>query len=246
MSGSPVGDVVELSVVIPVYNDSFLLPGHLSVLVPILDFSVGSAWEVLVVDDGSDVAVDPAWLRDAIGERGRVARLDRNLGKGAALVRGVEIARGRAVLLCDADMATDPSILPSFLSALRDGADVVIGDRKGPLAVVRKPQSAIRRLLSLGYIRFAALLTGVVLSDYNCGFKLFRTDVAREVFRGATASRWGIDIEVLARAARRKRRIVEVPVVWTHGEQSSVHVVRDVVGTLVEAVRVWRKLKSVR
>jgi dolichyl-phosphate beta-glucosyltransferase len=153
--------------------------------------------------------------------------------------------RGKVILICDADMSTPPATLISFLDSLNSGADIVIGNRKNSQSNIRLKQPPIRRILGKGFIWLSTLATNTSISDFNCGFKLFRGDVAREIFEATTTNGWAYDIEMLAIAVRRGKKVVEHPVIWEHYHNSSVRLLQDIVKTLWEMMFVWLKLKKI-
>jgi dolichyl-phosphate beta-glucosyltransferase len=232
-----------LSVVIPAYNEEETLPAHLARLAPVLERVGAGGWEVLVVDDGSTDRTAAVVEGLGLSPRVRLVRAPVNRGKGAALRLGVGATTGELVLTCDADMATPPETLLPFVEALRGGADVVIGNRRDPAAAIERPQTWLRRTLGSGYLALCRWMTGVRLQDYNCGFKLFRGAVAREVMASTTTDGWAIDMESLALAVRQGRRVVELPVAWRAGDGTTVRLYRDVAATLAEMVRIWWRLR---
>jgi dolichyl-phosphate beta-glucosyltransferase len=234
---------MAISVVIPAYNEVDTLPPHLARLVPLLERVAPQSWEVIVADDGSTDRTPEVVESLGLGQV-RVLRGGANAGKGAAVRRGVAASVGDMVLTCDADMATPPETLVPFVEALRAGADIVIGNRRAAQARIERPQPWVRRVLGAGFLALCRRLTGVRLQDYNCGFKLFRGEVAREIMSQVQTDGWAIDMESLAIAVRRGARVVEVPVVWRSGDRSAVRVVRDVFATLREMVRIWWRLRA--
>lgn len=235
---------LAISVVIPAYNEADTLPVHLARLLPLLGQVAGPEWEVVVIDDGS--TDDTVRVVESLGlaPRVRVLRAPANRGKGAAIRLGVAATAGEMVLTCDADMATPPESLPVFVDALRGGADIVIGNRRCPQARIERRQPWFREKLGEGYLRLCRQLTGVKLDDYNCGFKLFRGPVAREIMAMTTTDGWAIDMESLALAARRGYRVAEIPVVWRDGERTSVRLRRDIAATFREMLRIWWRLRK--
>ena len=125
---------IELSVVVPVFNEARNLRPLLDALRPVLDAST-SGWEVIFVDDGS--ADDSlAVIRDlnSTDARLRAVSFSRNFGKEIAIAAGLDHARGRAVAIMDADLQHPPSVLPLFLDKWREGYGMVYGvrtDRSG-------------------------------------------------------------------------------------------------------------------
>lgn len=233
-----------ISAVIPVYNEAGRVEGCVRDLVAVLRGAAGDDWEVVLVDDGSDdgtgrvidalVASDPRHLH------GRHHAL--NLGKGAAVRTGVLATGGDRVMFCDADQSTPPDTLTVFLEALDGGADVVVGNRKSRAARIDRPQSPLRTWMGLGYTRLANALTGLDVSDYTCGFKLFRGDAAREIFRRLETPRWSFDVEVLAWASRMGLSVREIPIRWANEKDSRVRLFRDTIGSFLELLSIRRRL----
>ena len=120
-----------LSAVLPVYNERETLAALYDRLVPLLERVSGGAFEVLFVDDGSDDGSDAILaefhLRDA---RCKALYLSRNFGHQAALQAGLDQARGRAVVLMDADLQDPPELIEQFVARWRDGFDVVYAIRR--------------------------------------------------------------------------------------------------------------------
>ena len=135
-----------------------------------------SGEKILFVDDGSR---DGSWNEirrlATIDKKVRGLRFRRNFGKAAALTAGMKSARGELVLMMDADLQDDPAEIPQFIAKLDEGFDVVNGWKVRRLDPWHKvyPSRVFNWLLSR--------LTGVNLHDHNCGLKLFRSEVCREI-----------------------------------------------------------------
>ena len=158
--------------------------------------------EVIFVDDGSR---DDSWeIIQKLSEsdqRVRGIRLRRNFGKAAALTAGIQAARGRLIMMADADLQDDPAEIPRFLAKLAEGFDVVNGwkqRRRDPWHKVY-PSKVFNWLVGW--------LNGLKLHDHNCGFKLFRAEVADEIRIYGELHRF---IPVLAHA--RGFRVTEITV----------------------------------
>jgi glycosyltransferase involved in cell wall biosynthesis len=192
---------VEISVVIPLYNEAESLPELQRELAECLD-RLDRAWEVIYVDDGSrdgsDRAIDELCARDA---RVRALSLRRNFGKSAALATGFRQVRGELVVTMDADLQDDPAELPRLIAALDGGLDLVSGwkqNRQDPIT---------KTLPSRLFNAVTASVAGVRLHDFNCGFKVYRREVVDAIEVYGELHRF-----IPALAAEVGASIVEVPV----------------------------------
>ncbi len=232
-----------LSVVIPAFNEAGRLPSTLQRIVEYLE-NRGSSYEIIVVDDGSHD--ETSGLVDAMAEQNQHIRLissASNRGKGAAVRRGMEAAKGEFRLFADADGATPIEELARLEAALDAGADLAIGSR----ALASRDQTytvrAGRYRSTLGSL-FNVLVQrlGVVgLSDTQCGFKLFRRTIARDLFSVSRVDGYAFDLELLYIAQQRGYRIAEVPVNWADQPGSKVRPWRDGIVMLREFVHVRRR-----
>jgi glycosyltransferase involved in cell wall biosynthesis len=222
-----------LSVVIPAYNEAERLATTLGAL---QEATTDLTTEIVVVDDGSADETSEVAAATLDPSADRVVRFPTNRGKGAAVRAGVLASEGDAVLYMDADLATDLRALPAFLAAL-DGADVVVGSRTLPDAVVRdgtRDRAAMAWVFN-GLVRIA---TGIEARDTQCGFKALRGPAARQLFELARCDRFAFDVEILLLARRLDLSVVELPVVWTAVEGSSVRRVADSVHAAADVVRI--------
>jgi dolichyl-phosphate beta-glucosyltransferase len=216
---------VELSVVVPCFNEESRLPGSLRTVEAYLG-QRGCGFEVILVDDGSTDGT-ASFIREAERLQAHVhaVTLDRNRGKGRALVEGVARTQGALVLVSDADFSAPIEELPKLEAALAAGADVAIGSRakRGAREV---DQPWYRRLMgkSFNLIVQGLLLPG--LWDTQCGFKLFRGPVARELFGQVRTAGFAYDVEVLYVARRSGYEVSEVPVRWMNSATTRVDAFR--------------------
>jgi dolichyl-phosphate beta-glucosyltransferase len=160
-----------------------------------------------------------------------------NRGKGTAIRTGVLASAGDPVLVSDADLSTPLSEWEKLAAHLATHP-VAIGSRALQEDLVRKRQAFYRVLLGRAGNRLIQLLAVPGIRDTQCGFKLFRGDVARELFREARIQRFAWDVEILYLARRRGLAIAEVPVLWFNSPESKVRIVRDAVQTLWDVARI--------
>lgn len=188
---------VELSVVIPLYNEEESIGPLYEELSSALD-SLNRTYEVIIVDDGSK---DASFARlteiHARDPRWKVIRFRRNYGQTAGLSAGFEAAQGDIVITQDADLQNDPRDIPKLLAKLEEGYDIVSGWRKD-----RKEPYFSRRLPSMTANWLISKSTGVVLHDYGCTLKAYRSIVVKNIrlygelhrFIPAVASSIGVNV----------------------------------------------------
>jgi len=222
---------------VPCYNEEQRLPRTIEQIERYLD-GKHVAYELILVDDGSADATRT--VMDAAVDRHegvRVEALPRNRGKGRALALGVQAAKGDEILLSDADLSTPIEELDKLEAALSAGAGVAIGSRALRDSRVEISQPFYRVLMGKGFnlIVQAVLLPGIW--DTQCGFKLFRAEVAHSVFADLITDGFGFDPEVLYRARKQGVRIVEVPVVWRNSAPTKVSAVRSSLDMLKHVIR---------
>ncbi len=228
----------ELSIVIPCYNEEERLPRTIEQIERYLE-GKDLSYELILVDDGSTDGT--RMIMDAAAERNRFVRLEalpRNRGKGRALAEGVAVARGSRILITDADLSTPIEEIEKLRTELDKGAGVAIGSRALRASRVEVSQPIYRVLMGKA---FNLLVQGVLLPgiwDTQCGFKLFRADIAHEAFADLTTDGFGYDPEVLYRVKKSGVKIAEVPVVWRNSAPTKVSPIKSSFDMFKHVVRV--------
>lgn len=238
--------MIDLSIVIPCYNEGQRLPGTLWNIYGFLARTDMNA-EVLVIDDGStDDTVYRARAMAMHMPQLRVRSLGQNYGKGRAVQYGMLTAAGRYVLFMDADNATSIDEVNKLMphTTLHD---VVIGSRHAPGSDIVVRQPWYRRFIGRVGNGLIRLLLVQHIRDTQCGFKLFKSHAAKDIFSRLRTKGFGFDIEVLAIAQRLGYRVKEVGVSWYDAAESTFRPVHDTWCTLKEMLRIayyrptWRK-----
>jgi len=244
----PHPDPLDLTIVIPAFNESLRISPYLTRIASYLDRR-GRSHEIIVVDDGSqDGTSAVVHALTTTNPRIRLLRLEQNRGKGCAVRTGMLQARGNLVLFADADGATAIQELERLEAALAAGADLAIGSRT--LATGLKGYTVVARwhrtVLGNTFNRIVRQLGVQGFRDTQCGFKLFRREMAQDLFSVACVDSYGFDLEILYIAARRGYRITEVPVNWSDQAGSKVSVLRDGLRMLHDLLAVRRRYAAGR
>jgi dolichyl-phosphate beta-glucosyltransferase len=215
----------SLSIIIPAWNERVRLPDTLRRVEEYLHANAWTFHEVIVVDDGSTDGT--AETVSAIARENPHIRLLRNpgnRGKGYSVRHGMLEARGEWRLFSDADLSTPIEELEKLWCSVVQGKDeIAIGSRALDRSLIGVHQPGMRETFGRMFNGVMRAAVGLPISDTQCGFKLFRGDVAEEVFSRQTLERFGFDVEVLYIAFKRGYGIAEIPVVWNHMEGSKVN-----------------------
>jgi len=203
MNSAPSQQPLDLSVVMPVYNEAGSLPSLIPELSAVLA-ALGRQYEIIAVDDGSsDESVAVLRRLQEREPRLRIVQFRRNFGQTAAFAAGFDHARGAVVVTMDADGQNDPADIPRLLALLEEGDyDLVSGWRQG-----RKEPWLTRKLPSAIANWLIANASDVRLHDRGCSLKALRLDLVRQIHLYGELHRFIPEVATLVGA-----RIAELPV----------------------------------
>lgn len=203
---------MELSVIIPVYNE---VESIHEIVNRVKNTKLAS--EIILVDDGS-IDGTRELLKEMDGKDNvRVILHEKNQGKGAAVRTGFDAAKGDVLLIQDADLEYDPRDYPALLKPLEESiADVVYGSRflGGPRRVVMFWHMVANQLLTF----MTNILYNTILSDMETGYKVFRRKVIEDM--PLHAKRFDFEPEFTAKVLKRKYRIFEIPITFNPRDYS--------------------------
>jgi hypothetical protein len=237
-------EALNLSIVIPAFNEAVRMgdrAGLLNEAVATGDIDP-LVTELIVVDDGStdETARLAERLLAPVYPRLRILQMSKNCGKGAAIRVGAGAAAAPFVAFMDADMSVDPAQVPLLVAAMAD-AHVAIGSR----AMAHSNVQSYRRhrvIMGRTFNFLTNAMTNVGLKDTQCGFKAFRTPVARILFHLMVIDRFAFDVDVLTLARQLGMEICEVPVEWEESNSSTVRPLSDSMSMAIDVLRIrWRK-----
>jgi dolichyl-phosphate beta-glucosyltransferase len=252
------GDI-SLSIIVPAYKEEKRLPKMLDETIQYLSIrerrNASFTWEIIVVDDGSPDNTYKVALQYTAKEgpnKIRVLKLAKNHGKGGAIKKGMLRARGKLLLMADADGATrisDVERLEEAIQRYHDGQGLVFGSRSHMIEDDEKRRTGVRGFVSRVFheVIVSILVPGHV-RDTQCGFKLFSRGAARSIFPLQKFYGWAFDCELLFLArVKYSYPVSEVAVEWRDVEGSklivtdaSLEMVRDItLMNIVYRLGIW-------
>lgn len=212
-----------LSFIIPAYNEKSRIIASLEKGLGFFSHQPFQT-EIIVVNDGSTDSTS-AVVREINGTDTVSIRLleqPRNMGKGAAVRRGMLEACGEYRLFSDADFSTPVQETTKMLRCLKDGADICIGSRGIDTSLVKKHQPFYREFIGNQFNVVIQALFTPGIRDTQCGFKGFSAHAAQVLFSRAVLDGFAFDVEILYVARRLGFRIDEIAVEWYNDERSTV------------------------
>jgi dolichyl-phosphate beta-glucosyltransferase len=227
-----------LSIVVPCYNEEKRLPRTIEQIERYLA-GKGISYELILVDDGSTDGTRKIMdTAAASNPRVRIVALPQNRGKGRALAQGVDAAKGLQILVTDADLSTPIEELDKLQAELGKGAGVAIASRGLRASRVEVSQPIYRVLMGKVFNLLVQIVLLPGIWDTQCGFKLFRADVAHDAFAKLTTDGFGYDPEVLYRAKQQGVRIAEVPVIWRNSAPTKVSAIKSSIDMFGHVLRI--------
>jgi glycosyltransferase involved in cell wall biosynthesis len=202
VSGKSPRKKMDLSIVIPVYNEKDSVAHLYSGLNKTLS-KLKIKYEIILIDDGSiDGTYEELKKINKKNSSYKIIRFRRNFGQTSAMSAGFHYSSGDVIITLDADLQNDPKDIPAILKKLDEGYDIVSGWRKK-----RKDKAVSRRFPSIVANKIISRLSGVYLHDYGCTLKAYRKEVIENIELYGEMHRY-----IPAVASRMGVRVAEIPV----------------------------------
>lgn len=222
--------ISSLSIIIPAYNEEAVIAKTLSEVSNYLGQQAYSS-EIILVNDGStdDTAKIASGFSEVVLINNKV-----NTGKGASIKRGVAAASKDFILFIDADLAISINNCNRFINFASD-FDIVIGSKY----IDQKSEYPIhRKVIGKTFSFLKSAITGLKIKDTQCGFKLYRSTVAKELFQLSNIKGWCFDVEILLIAQKKACKIKELPINVKNTERiSRINVVGSGIQMLYDLVK---------
>jgi dolichyl-phosphate beta-glucosyltransferase len=237
---------MDLSIVIPAFEESRKIARDVKAAAQFLQAHALQG-EIIVVDDGSQDGTARAAEKVAVpdGIVRRVIRYEPHRGKGYGVRTGMQQTTGRYAMFADCGLCIPYGNALMGLDLLKSGAcEIAHGSRRHIQSDILQDQPWHRRLMSRTFKSAVRTILRVPreLTDTQCGFKVYRGDVARELYGECLTDGFMFDIEVILRALKRGYRIAEFPVEWTCDPDSRLSVARTPWPVLFELLALRRAM----
>lgn len=235
---------IEFSMIVPLYNEAPHLEKSLARLKQVLDKAVRS-YEIIMIDDTSRdntaaIAEKFIGLNNQAGNLALIRHLE-NRGRGKTVGEGIIAARGEVAGFIDIDFSTSPWYIPALIEEVKNGADVVIGQRIYKL----KLKVLHRWILSKGYKFLVRLFLGRDLGDTESGCKFFNRRRIIPVLSLVKDERWFWDTEIIARSAQAGLKISQLPTVFVRESlYTTVKIFNDSLKYFINLIKLRKELGS--
>lgn len=228
-----------LSIAIPVLDEKESLKAAIPQVITIVS-KITSDFELIISSDGPTCTSTILDLKSQYPQI-RQCHSNNRRGKGGAITDALFIARGEFFCFFDVDLATDLIHLNEMVGYLKTNeCDLAIGSRR--LSSSNVTRSVLREFLSRAYISYVKRNLNLQLSDFQCGFKGFKTDVLKRLSEKTMNKGWAWDTEILAWAVHDKYKIVEFPVSWKESEKSNIRI-RDILKMAMEVKHIKKRVR---
>ena len=205
---------LDITLILPAYNEARTIQATMREAISYFE-QRGMHWELIVAADGTDGTREAARAVDAGAGKIHVIGHEDRCGKGRGIREAVALASGAAIGFADADNKVPISEFDGVRAALESGAHIVIGSRRLRNSQIERGQPWYRKAGGKAFRAVMRTVAGLpAITDSQCGFKFFRREAAKELFRRQRIDGYMFDVEILMLAARLGYTVREVPVRW--------------------------------
>ena len=235
--------IKSVSIIYPVFNEEKRLR---KTFLDIIKFEKSNRFlkkEYIFVNDGSSdqtLSIIKKEFKNNKNIKVKLVSYNKNMGKGYALKRGVQIAKNDWVLTTDADCSVSNFQLIKWIKKkyLDQNNLIYFGSRNLPLSIVKK--KTLRKIVGIIFKFTIRFFFNIKISDTQCGFKLYKLNTARKIFRKISIHDYMHDIEICIIAKKLNIKIKDLPLRWTHVDQSKINFIQDFFNVAFSLIKISR------
>jgi len=238
--------MINLSIVIPLYNEEIRLKKTLPILSNFLRNFKKDKIEIIFISDGSndktnDIIKKYKFIKSK-KYKIKFIKYKNNIGKGYAVKKGVLNAKHNWVLLCDVDLSVHPNQFKIWFNnkMIKSNKEAYYGSREHKDSTVKA--SIYRIFLGFFFKKLIKYMFKIKLSDTQCGFKVFHRSYSKKIFKMIKSYRFAFDVELTILLKKNKIKIIELPLKWTHKTGSKLNIFKDAPRMIIDILLI--KIKN--
>ncbi len=239
--------MLNLSIVIPLYNEEKRLKKTLPIISNFLKNSKKDKIEIIFVSDGSNDRTNDIIKKykhtKSKKYKIRFIKYKNNVGKGYAVKKGILIAKHNWILLCDTDLSVHPNQFKMWFDdkKIKSKKEAYYGSREHKDSIVKA--SIYRILLGFFFKKLIKYMFKIRLSDTQCGFKVFHKSYSKKIFKMIKSYRFAFDVELTILLNKNGIKIIELPLKWTHKTGSKLNIFKDAPRMIFDIILI--KIKNI-
>ncbi len=239
---------MELSIVIPAYNESKKIKKDIFAADKFIQDNFDNG-QIIVVDDGSedDTTEAAQSIRNEIKIELDVIKLENNSGKGAAIREGIKASKGDIILYTDAGLTVPFNDSLRGIKLIKENkCDIANGSRKLSESNIKMKQDFDRRIISFFFGIFTKIFLKIPMemTDTQCGFKIYKGEVARELFPQLKVTGFLFEIEFILLALKNDYKILEFPITWSCDRDSRLSVKKSSKNIISEFIALFKEFRK--
>jgi len=229
---------MEISVIIPCYNEEKIIYRNITKVFNYLKKRFKN-FEIIVVNDGSNDGTIEELRKLENFIRIKVIDNEKNQGKGKAVRDGILKSNGDVIMFVDADLPVRIEEIERFFNEIKKEYDIVIASRFLPGARVIIPAKWYRKLAERIFIFLRMIILNTFeIKDTQCGFKMFKGEVAKKIFSKSKINRFAFESEIIFLAKKFGYKIKELPVPLQNPQESHVKIFKDAFQMFFDLIKI--------
>ncbi len=232
--------MLDLSIIIPIYNEEVRLVRSLNILNKYLHQNINGKLEIIFVSDGStdksNLIIEKFKSEKKRKFNIKFFKYKKNIGKGYAVRKGVLNASNFLILICDIDFSVHPRQFNNWYNKklLKSQNKAYYGSREHGLSKVKA--SKFRVFLGFFFKKLIKYLFKIKLTDTQCGFKVFNKNYSKKIFKQIKSYRFAFDVELTIILNKSGINIVELPLEWVHKSGSKLSFFKDIPRMILDII----------